>query len=242
MAVLFFQNIRTLTGGYELTAVSQSATVTQSRALLDATTMNSSGWEESVAGLKSTKANVSGFYDPGTTDLAQFSAIGAAASDLMIMPTGGADAAPAFIAQAVRSTYNAGGKVGDLAPFDAEFTGTSLATQGTVLKNGTITSTSTGTIMLLGAISATQTATFQIQCTAISGTSTPTITMIVQSAAVVGFGSPTTRASFTALTAVGSQTINLAGAVTDTYWRVSYTVSGTNPSFTVAVAMGIEAN
>lgn len=245
MAIFAYTNCRLLSGGYELTSVVNDVNIKTSRAKIDVTTMGSSGWEESIAGNRSTTASAKGFLNygsDGVTDLAQFTAIGATASDLMVLPTGGADAAVGFISSAIRPTYQIGGKDGEAAAFEAEWAGTGMGSRGTVLKNGTITSTSTGTIMLIGAVSATQTASFQIQTTAISGTSTPTLTVIVQSAALVGFGSPTTRASFTAQTAIGSQTINLAGAVTDTYWRVSYTVSGTNPSFTTAVVMGIETN
>jgi len=242
MAILAYTNIRTLAGGYELTALTQEAKVSIERTALDVTTMASAGWEESIAGLRRIKANIVGFWDANATDGLQYDAIGAASQDLMILPTGGADAESGFIASGMRGTYEVGGKVGDAAPFSTEWVGNGIAAKGTVLKNGAITATSTGTIMQLGAITAAQTGVFQLQVTAISGTSTPTITVIVQSAALVGFGSPTTRASFTARTTVGSQTISLAGPVTDAFWRVSYTVTGTNPSLTTAVVAGIVAN
>jgi hypothetical protein len=244
MAILYYQNVRPLSGGYELTSVAQECTINASRARIDATTMASNGWEESIAGLKSTKASLSGFLDYGTTgatDLAQFAAIGASASDLMILPTGGADASVGFIASAIRGSYEAGGKVGDAAGLGIEWNGTGMASRGTVLKNGIITATGTGTIMQLGAITAGQTAMIQIQTTAVSGT-TPSMTVIVQSASLVGFGSPTTRATFSAQTGIGSQTLYISTPVTDQFWRVSYTISGTSPSFTTAIVMGDENN
>ena len=242
MAILAYTNIRTLAGGYELTSLTQEAKVSIERVALDVTTMASGGWEASIAGLERIKANITGFWDANATDGLQYDAIGAASQDLMILPTGGADAESGFIASGMRGTYEVGGKVGDAAPFATEWVGNGIAGRGTVLKNGAITSTSTGTIMQLGAITAAQTGVFQLQVTAITGTATPTITVIVQSAVLVGFGSPTTRASFTARTTVGSQTISLAGPVTDQFWRVSYTVSGTTPSLTTAVVAGIIAN
>jgi hypothetical protein len=245
MAILAYTNVRTLAGGYELTCISNEARIDISRAVLDATTMCSGGWEEKAAGLKSAKAMLTGFADFGASsglqDAAQFTAVGGAAQDIMILPTGGADAEPAFFGSAMRASYNFGNKVGDMAAFSAEWEGTGVAARGQSLKTGTLTATGTGTIMQLGAVTSGQTAYFQIQVPTVSGT-TPSLTMIVQSAALVGFGSPTTRASFTALTAAGSQTIAVAGPITDQFWRVSYTISGTTPSFTVYVVGGIQTN
>ena len=73
----------------------------------------------------------------------------------------------------------------------------------------------------------------------VAGTSTPTLTVIVQSDDNAGFTTPTTRISFTAATAVGAQWGSVAGALTDDYWRISYTISGTNPVFAFAVSAGV---
>jgi len=54
------------------------------------------------------------------------------------------------------------------------------------------------------------------------------------------FTSATDRATFTALTAIGSEIKSVAGAVTDQYWRLNYTISGTNPSFSIHATIGIE--
>lgn len=72
----------------------------------------------------------------------------------------------------------------------------------------------------------------------VSGT-TPSLTVIVQSDDNVGFTTPTIRISFTAATEVGAQWGSVAGALTDDYWRISYTISGTNPVFAFAVSAGV---
>ena len=242
MSIFAYTNVKTLAGGYELTSLSNEAKISTSRKDLDVTTFGSAGWEDYIAGLKTIKVSMGGFWSPDTTDAAQFNAIGAAAQDLMLLPTGGADAEPAFVGTGMRGTYQVGGKVGDAAPFSAEWVGAGMSARGTVLKSGSITATSTGTIMNLGALSSTQTAVFQIQCPTVTGTS-PTLALIVQSAALVGFGTPTTRATFATLTAAGSQTITLAGPVTDAFWRVSYTVGGSaTPTFATYVVAGFVPN
>jgi predicted metalloprotease len=72
---------------------------------------------------------------------------------------------------------------------------------------------------------------------AVSG-STPSVTVTVQSSATQG-GSYTTRATFTAATAVGSQYVSAAISTTDQWWRATFTISGTSPSFTAAVSAAV---
>ena len=54
------------------------------------------------------------------------------------------------------------------------------------------------------------------------------------------FTSPTDRITFTGITAIGADFQSVAGAITDTHWRLNYTVSGTNPSFNIHATVGIE--
>jgi hypothetical protein len=65
--------------------------------------------------------------------------------------------------------------------------------------------------------------------------------VLVQSDDNASFTSATTRISFTAETDATAhyQWGSVAGAITDDYWRITYTVSGTGPSFNFAVAAGI---
>jgi hypothetical protein len=75
----------------------------------------------------------------------------------------------------------------------------------------------------------------------VAGTATPTITARVESSVDNTFASPTTRLTFAAATAVSGQTLRTAGtAITDTWWRVAWTISGTTPSFLFAAALGIQ--
>ena len=73
-----------------------------------------------------------------------------------------------------------------------------------------------------------------------SGTSTPTVTFKLQSDDNASFTSPTDRITFTDITAIGSDFQSVAGAITDDYWRLNYTISGTNPSFGIHATIGIE--
>ncbi len=68
----------------------------------------------------------------------------------------------------------------------------------------------------------------------------PTLDVTIESAALVGFGSPTTRMTFSQMTARGAQFASVAGAITDPYWRVKWTLGGSTPGFALVVAIGIQ--
>jgi hypothetical protein len=53
------------------------------------------------------------------------------------------------------------------------------------------------------------------------------------------FTGATTRHTFAQNTAISSEWASVAGAVTDDYWRISWTVGGGSPDFTVVCAAGI---
>lgn len=71
----------------------------------------------------------------------------------------------------------------------------------------------------------------------VSGT-TPSCTVTVQSSSTQG-GSYTTRGTFTAATAATSELISATGSWTDQWWRATFTISGTSPSFTAVVAAAV---
>jgi len=64
---------------------------------------------------------------------------------------------------------------------------------------------------------------------------------VVQSDDAQAFLSPTDRITFAQATAIGAQWATpVSGAITDDWWRLSYTIGGTNPSFMVIVVVGIQ--
>lgn len=71
----------------------------------------------------------------------------------------------------------------------------------------------------------------------------PTLDVVVQSDTAQAFPSATTQMTFATKTAVGSQfAAPVAGAITDTWWRLSITVGGTStPQFPILVVLGVAA-
>ncbi len=100
------------------------------------------------------------------------------------------------------------------------------------------TSSSSGTGRQIGAVSSTQTLYAALHVISASGTS-PTLDVKVQSDDNSGFTSATDRITFTQATDVTSEWGSVGGAITDDYWRITYTVGGTSPSFAFAVTAGI---
>jgi hypothetical protein len=73
----------------------------------------------------------------------------------------------------------------------------------------------------------------------VAGT-TPSITARVESSVDNTFASPTTRLTFTAANTVSGEILRTDGtAITDTWWRVAWTITGTTPSFLFASTLGI---
>jgi hypothetical protein len=52
--------------------------------------------------------------------------------------------------------------------------------------------------------------------------------------------SPTTRGTFAAKTAIGGEALQIDSPGSERYWRVTWTITGTTPSFLFLVSLGIE--
>lgn len=116
--------------------------------------------------------------------------------------------------------------------------GAAMLSRGVVAVTRTVTGAGNGPAQQLGALAAdTDEIHLAAHVTEMSGT-TPSLTLIVQSDDNSGFSSPTTRATATAISEIGSIDIPpIVGPITDTYWRVTWTLTGTSPSATVVASL-----
>lgn len=248
MAKHVLKGVRLFAGGVDLTGQSNKVELSAEYEEKDTTTFGSTDasgeiWKEVVAGLGSASAQASGFWEAGDSskvDNDMFATLGAI-GPWTICPLAATDGSLAYVLSALRTSYSLLDAVGEVAPYAAQAKSTWPLARGKVINPvGTArTSTGTGTITQLGAVATGQSMYVSLHVVSVSGTSSPTLTVAIQSAAAVGFSSPTTRATFTAATTAGGQVTRITGPVTDQYWRVSYTISGTNPSFLFACAAGI---
>lgn len=228
---------------FDLSADMNALALNYGAEMLDNTTFGATT-RINKAGLKTILAQHEGLWDSNGTDQPDdvfFSRIGTSDVPVTISPQTGADGELAFLFRAVHSEYAPGATVGDLLAFTVKMEGSDgdPLVRGMVLHPATArTSTGNGTARQLGAVSATQSVVASLHVIAASGTS-PTLDVTVRSDDASGFSSPTTRLTFTQATGITSEWKTAAGAITDDYWRVTYTIGGTNPSFTFVVAVGI---
>lgn len=243
------KNVRLFTGAADLTGRANKLTISAEREVKQTTTWGdydtTSGqvWETVKGGLIKTSLQGSGFWeagDSGKVDDVSWTDLGGLSVWTACPHTADAGAL-AYLTEALRGNYQLLDKPGEVAPWEAAATGSWPLVRGVVLHPpGTArTATGTGAAVQHVAVGASETLYASLHVLSVAGTDTPTITVKIQSDDNSGFTSATDRLSFTAATAAGGQKASVAGAVTDTYWRVHHTVSGTNPSILYVVAIGV---
>lgn len=252
MASFALTNAVILVGGYDVSSFTGSLDdlggVVQ---MNDAPHFGSKGHMIRVPGLKSYMTALSGNADYASAAAVSraFPLSGVGSQNVVSVlpnvsgtPTAGD---PCHFTRALNSSIQSpGGAVGDLATFNMGLTSDTAMVDGIVLHPlASRTSTGTGTITAMTGPTASQYLFAGLHVGAVTGTS-PTLDVIVQSAALVGFGSPTTRITFSQATGSSSYTSQwatpVAGAITDGFWRVSYTIGGSaTPTFPFAVVIGV---
>lgn len=226
-------------GGYDLTGRSNALTLDYSAEMQDATTFGQSSHIR-LGGLTMAAAQVAGFMDIDTTDAFQFSNIGVQDTPFSFGAKGDTVGDDAFTLLAAEGDIKIGAAVGDICAFDAGMQSTGKLIKGKILlnsKSAAITSTGAGTAQQLGAVASGK----RIYIAAhVLNAGTGSATIKLQSDSTNAFsGAQTDRITLTAATSIGAQMSSVAGAITDTYWRVAYTISGASPSFKLVVIVGI---
>lgn len=245
MATQTYRTPRAWVAGFDLSTYIASFKMGAVREEKDATTIGDSGVRGRLAGMRGGMVELGGFYDVtgalGPDDVL-FSRVGTVDIPISFSPTNnsGAEGEVAYTLLAGEFGYDFGDKVGEVMPFSVTGTSTSgPLVRGTVLHNATRTATGTGTAFNLGAVSASQRVYIAVHALASTGTG-PSLQVTLQSATAQAFSSPTSRITLGALaTQPNSAADSLAGAITDTWWRVSYTITGTNPSIPFIAVVGI---
>lgn len=237
-------DVRQYLAGADLTGYSNKIMVGSEVEDLDKTTFASSGVHERVGGLFDTSVDIEGFWQAGDLSMPDdlfWANLGVATVPYTAVPTSGAVGSLAYLTRALQTSYKPGGEEGKLLGYTANIKGNQPAARGQILHpQGTArTTTGNGTGVQVGAVSAVQRMYANLHVMSISGTGTPTITVKVQSSVDNTFASPTDRITFTAVTTLTGQASSVLGAVTDTWWRAVWTITGTNPSFLFAVSAGV---
>jgi hypothetical protein len=193
------------------------------------------------AGLMTAQVSVQGYTDLTAYDGDIYDVYNNATTAPVSLSATSADGDPAYTLRTLTASLSPlSGQVGDMAAVSLEAAGRGgvRPVRGTILHPETArTATGTGTGRQLGAVAAGSTVYGALHVVAASAGDT--LDVIVQSDDNAGFTTPTTRLTFTQATGTTAEWQSAAGAITDDYWRVSYTIAGTDPSFTFAVVVGI---
>lgn len=235
-------DIRWYVGTIAVSSHAKSATFNSSCEALDTTTIASSGWVEVAPGLKSGAFDLSLMSDMADNGLDEtlWSSL-AVANTPQSFAIGSTVGSVGYTCKSLSTSYvPIEGNPGDLAMASLSGSSSGPVARGNMLYVDTtaVTSSSTGTAVQVGAVASGQRLYAGLHVVEVSGTS-PTLDVKVQSDNGSGFPSATDRITFTQATARTSQLSSVVGAVTDDWWRVSFTVGGTTPSFKFAVIVGI---
>jgi len=242
MAVQVLTDVRTYLGAYDVSGDLTATALTYGSELQDDTTFGDTT-RSRTGGLKTVSLTNEGLWSGGTglVDAVLWSDIGVADVPVTVVPGGETLANPCYLFRAIHGEYSPGATIGELLRFSvtAEGSGGVGAVRGELLHVGSETVTGVETGAVLGLLGAGQTMYAALHVLTVSGTN-PTLDVIIQSDEA-GFGSPTSRITFAQATGITSEWASLAGAIaTDTYWRASWTIGGTDtPTFEFIVSVGI---
>lgn len=242
MATEVLTDCKILLGGYNLSGYHNQIEITHNAEMLDDTVFGTSGTRSSKPGLLNFEANGTVFWDT-TLDGVIYDRIGATREVHSYAMTGNTLGDICYTIRAVNGTYNPlSGEVGQLltSEFNARSSNSPLVRTRLLVPMGTPLAASGNTTALqIGAVLTGQKVYCGIHVVSITGT-TPSITFTLQSDTAVGFPSSVTQATSAAFTAIGAQWLEVSGPITDDWWRIGYTISGTTPSIVAFVTVGIK--
>lgn len=243
MSKFILLNARLFAVGADLTGASNKIELTAEVEDKETTNYYSAGYKEVLGGLGSAEVAAEGQWeaaDSTKVDNASWTQLGGV-GPWTACPDNAAVGDLAYITQCLRSSYSLGGAIGDVAPWSGKGTSAWPLVRGQMAHPaGTArTTTGVGTAVQLGAVTAGKRLYAALHVLSVAGT-TPSITARIESDNAVGFPSATTQLTFTAANAAGGEALRTTGgAITDDWFRVAWTITGTTPSFLFATSFGI---
>ena len=242
MAKLIMRDQKVWLGAFDLSGVANSLAVEIGADARDVSTLGNAT-RIHLAGLKTLAAGMQGWFDTaGGLDQELFDRIGLADAPMSYAPVGAAEGDAAFSFLALHAQYSPQGAVGEVFAFNAAAlaaSGDGLV-QGTLMHNSAETATANGTGQQLGAAAAGQKLFGALHVLDVSG-GTPTLDVTVESDDNGGFTTPTTQITFAQQVAAGYEwAAPIAGPITDDWWRLAWTITGTTPSFEFVATLAIQ--
>lgn len=230
---------------YNLSGLLNQVSLNWSADLQDATVLGD-GTRERLGGLKTAEAEHNGFWD-SSEDLEIFSQIGASAQGIMsIAPYQANVGDPAYFFRSRQASYNQNYNLGEIFNFTLNVMGDKPLVRGYIGAVGTKSVTGQGSSIILPAVAADETLYAALHAVNSQGDSTNAQTLdvrVVSDADGVFDSTANTRISFSQVTtAIAAEWASVAGAITDTFWRIEWDVAGAAASFDLFVVFGIASN
>jgi len=233
------QKTRVMSGKFPLSCYATAVTSATSRAMLDTTTLCDDA-QTFIKGVRSASLTVETIVDNATTadnywdTLTGFYAAGTEIP-LTVSPEGIAVNSAAIVGKGFVTNFAPASTVGDKVTASLTFTvnGRTSFDGRNLVAHSAITTNTTGTTVDGGAASANG-ALANLHITAASGTS-PTLDVVVEHS--TNNSTWATLGTFAQATGTGGESIVIAGPTVNRYVRSRATTGGTNPSFTIAVAV-----
>jgi len=230
-------------GAVDLTSQTSRIEAEFSVAEIECTTFGSGGAEELVGGLESANITASGYVDYGGQYDVNREMY---ANRRVLLPhtigpsnAGAAVGVVAYVVKPLTTSVKVLGPVGQVLPWEVQARGSSRAGAGAFLvsPSSALSTSGDGTPVEIGAIGAGRAALATLHVLEVTGSAT--LDVVIESDATGDFnGSETQQITFPQMSGVGSQFKSIAGPITDTYWRATWTIGGTG-TVTAVVALGI---
>ena len=243
MSVQYWGDMSLLDGSIELAGNAKNVQLAAEVDVKDTTPLSTTGWTTVIAGNRTATISMDLMTDmvAAGIDATEWGYLGLSGVPKSIC-TASADGSVAYLMNGINLSYHpvlgANGEIA-MSRIAGKSSGSPLV-RGALIHPGSVTrtSSSTGSWKVLTAATSGQTLYAALHVLSVAGTGSPTLTVKVQSDDT-GHASPVDQITFTAATARTYEWKSLAGANTDTDYRISYTISGTSPQFVFAVTVGI---
>lgn len=225
----------------DITSIMNQMTLNYGAELQDSTTFGAVA-RRRRSGLIDVSMNYRGFWDD-PPDLSLFNSIGNDTPKVIsVAGLGEIEGTRTYSFTAKKSEYSPGGAVGEMYALNMTAMGDSPLSRGRLFGFGAKTVSGMSSPLLLGAAASGKTLYGALHVVDNEGTGDQTLNVIVESSATETFDSTAvTRLTFDqVVNANEAQWKTLAGPLTDTWYRATWTIAGSgSPSFTIFLTVGI---
>lgn len=243
MPKIILTDVRLFAGGVDLSGNTNKVELSAEAEEKETTNYRSGGWNEFLGGIASATFSAEGQWeagDPSQVDNATWAQLGAL-GPWTVTPEEASVGSLSYTTLVLRNNMNILGTVGDVAPWTSNGSSSWPLARGQIAHalSTPITAPGTGTALNLGTIASRSRLYGSLHVISAAGT-TPELSMTVETDSVSDFtADPTTVLTFDTADSLGGQILRTNGdPITGPWYRVNFTVSGTDPSFLAVVALG----